>query len=41
MRKEVEAKGAFDLKSYHDRALSHGSPPVRFVRALIFNQAIA
>lgn len=42
MRKEAEAKGGgFNLKSYHDTALSHGSPPVRFVRALIFNQAIA
>jgi uncharacterized protein (DUF885 family) len=40
MRKDAEAKGGFNLKAYHDTALSHGSPPVRFVRALTFNEAI-
>jgi uncharacterized protein (DUF885 family) len=43
LRKDAQAKdGAnFNLKTYHDTALSHGSPPVRFVRALMFNEAIA
>lgn len=30
----------FTLKRYHDRALSFGSPPVRFVRALLLDQPI-
>ncbi len=30
----------FTLRRYHDQALSYGSPPVRFVRALILNQPI-
>jgi uncharacterized protein (DUF885 family) len=43
MRKDAEARAgaAFNLKAYHDTALSHGSPPVRFVHALMFNEAIA
>ena len=43
LRKEAEAKwGAdFALKKYHDTVLSHGSPPARFVRALMFNEPIA
>lgn len=41
-RKAVEAKlgDAFDLKAYHDRVLSHGAPPVRFVRQLMLDEAI-
>ena len=31
---------AFDLKAYNDELLSHGSPPVRFVRALMFDEPI-
>ena len=31
---------AFNLKSYHDRVLSHGAPPVRFVRQLMLGEAI-
>jgi uncharacterized protein (DUF885 family) len=31
----------FNLKTYHDTALSHGSPPARFVRALMFDEPIA
>jgi uncharacterized protein (DUF885 family) len=31
---------AFDLKAYHDELLSHGSPPVRYVRALMFGEPI-
>ena len=30
----------FTLRRYHDQVLSYGSPPVRFVRALILNEAI-
>ena len=43
LRKDAQAKdgASFNLKTYHDTALSHGSPPVRFVRALMFNEAIA
>ena len=42
LRKHAEATwGAdFALKKYHDTALSHGSPPARFVRALMFNEPI-
>jgi uncharacterized protein (DUF885 family) len=43
IRKDWEAKeGAnFNLMKYHDAALSHGSPPARFVRQLLFNEPIA
>ncbi len=30
----------FTLRRYHDQALSYGSPPVRYVRALMLNEAI-
>jgi uncharacterized protein (DUF885 family) len=30
----------FTLRRYHDQALSYGSPPVKFVRALILNKPI-
>jgi uncharacterized protein (DUF885 family) len=30
----------FDLKRYHDQVLSYGSPPVRFVRELMFDEPI-
>jgi uncharacterized protein (DUF885 family) len=30
----------FTLRRYHDQALSYGSPPVRFVRALMLNDPI-
>jgi uncharacterized protein (DUF885 family) len=30
----------FTLRRYHDQALSYGSPPVKFVRALILDQPI-
>jgi uncharacterized protein (DUF885 family) len=30
----------FDLKRYHDEVLSYGSPPVRFVRELLFEEPI-
>lgn len=31
---------AFTLRRYHDQALSYGSPPVRFVRALMLDEDI-
>ncbi|MDP6543234.1 MAG: DUF885 domain-containing protein [Phycisphaerae bacterium] len=42
MRREVEKAWGkqFTLKKYHDKILSFGSPPVRFVRALILDQPI-
>jgi uncharacterized protein (DUF885 family) len=42
MRRAVEAKegAAFDLKRYHDRVLSYGAPPVRFVRELMLDEPI-
>lgn len=42
MREAVErARGdEFDLHRYHDRALSFGSPPVRYVRALLLDEPI-
>jgi uncharacterized protein (DUF885 family) len=30
----------FSLKRYHDAVISHGSPPVRFVKALLLNEPI-
>lgn len=37
-----EKQGAnFNLKAYHDGILSHGSPPVRLARAMMFNEPIA
>ncbi len=42
MRAEAERRlgSKFDLKAYHDKVLSFGSPPVRFVRALAFDEPI-
>ncbi len=42
MRRAVEAKlgDRFDLKAYHDQVLSHGAPPVRFVRQLMLDEPI-
>jgi uncharacterized protein (DUF885 family) len=42
MRAEAERRlGArFDPKAYHDTVLSFGSPPVRFVRALLFDEPV-
>ena len=42
MRKAVEAKeGAnFNLKAYHDKVLSYGAPPVRFVREMMLDEKI-
>lgn len=30
----------FNLKTYHDRLLSHGSPPMKYARALMFDEPI-
>ncbi|HEY5721532.1 MAG TPA: DUF885 domain-containing protein [Allosphingosinicella sp.] len=42
LRREAERRrgAAFDLKAYHDELLSHGSPPVRYARALMFGEPI-
>lgn len=42
LRKEVEAReGAnFNLKAYHDKVLSYGSPSVRYARQLMLNEPI-
>ena len=42
LRAEAERRAAakFDVKAYHDRVLSYGSPPVRLVRALVFDEPI-
>jgi uncharacterized protein (DUF885 family) len=42
LRKAVEEQQGehFDLKGYHDRVLSFGAPPVRYVRELMLDQPI-
>jgi uncharacterized protein (DUF885 family) len=42
MRAEAERKAGkgFNLKDYHDKVLSYGSAPARYVRALMFNEPI-
>jgi uncharacterized protein (DUF885 family) len=40
MRAEAERRGGFQLKTYHDKVLSYGSAPARYVRALMFDEAI-
>jgi len=42
LRAEAERRWGerFALKTYHDRLLSFGSPPVRFARALLFEEPI-
>lgn len=42
LRREAERRwgDAFDQRRYHDRLLSFGSPPVQFVRALLFDLPI-
>jgi hypothetical protein len=39
LRREVEEEwgSSFNLKTYHDKVLSFGSPPVQFVRALLLD----
>jgi uncharacterized protein (DUF885 family) len=42
MRRAVEEAWGdeFTLRRYHDQVLSYGSPPVRYVRALMLNLPI-
>ena len=42
MREAVERAWGddFSLRRYHDAALSYGSPPVRYVRALLLDEEI-
>jgi uncharacterized protein (DUF885 family) len=42
MRRAVEQawQGDFSERRYHDEALSHGSPPVKYVRALLLDEEI-
>ena len=42
LRREAEQRFGrdFDLKTYHDKVLSFGSPPPMFVRALLFEEEI-
>jgi uncharacterized protein (DUF885 family) len=42
MRGAVEAEWGdeFTLRRYHDQALSYGSPPVKYIRALILGEKI-
>ncbi|MDH3612470.1 MAG: DUF885 domain-containing protein [Gammaproteobacteria bacterium] len=42
MRRAVEAEWGdeFTLRRYHDQALSYGSPPVKFIRALMLGEDI-
>jgi uncharacterized protein (DUF885 family) len=40
-RAMAERQPGFSLKAYHDKVLSFGSPPGRFVRQLMFDEAIA
>lgn len=42
MRKAVEAKlgDQFNAKAYHDKVLSYGAPPVRYVREMMLDQPI-
>lgn len=37
---EVKLGQDFDLKAYHDKVLSFGAPPIRFVRQMILNEPI-
>jgi uncharacterized protein (DUF885 family) len=42
LRTDAEKRqgSAFNLKAYHDKVLSFGSPPARYVRALMFDEPI-
>ncbi len=37
---KLKAGAGFKLKAYHDKVLSHGSPPMRYARPLLFDEAI-
>jgi uncharacterized protein (DUF885 family) len=40
LRAAAQARPGFEPQSFHDRALSFGSPPVRFIRQLMFDEPI-
>ncbi|MEO7636967.1 MAG: DUF885 domain-containing protein [Sphingomicrobium sp.] len=40
LRRAAEARPGFTQRGFHDRALSFGSPPVRFIRQLMFDEPI-
>ena len=40
MRSAAEKRPGFTVKGYHDAVLSYGSPPVRYARALMFDEPI-
>jgi uncharacterized protein (DUF885 family) len=42
LREEARRRqgAAFELKAYNDTVLSHGSPPAKYVGALMFDQPI-
>ncbi len=42
LRRAVEERegAGFDAKRYHDRVLSYGAPPVRYVRELMLDEPI-
>ncbi len=40
LRAAAEKRPGFNLKHYHDQVLSYGSPPVRYVRALMLDEPI-
>ncbi|WP_310468874.1 DUF885 domain-containing protein [Sphingomonas sp.] len=40
LRRAAEARPGFSQRDFHDRALSFGSPPVRFIRQLLFDEPI-
>ncbi|MGH6611031.1 MAG: DUF885 family protein, partial [Burkholderiaceae bacterium] len=40
LRAAAEKRPGFTQRTFHDRALSFGSPPVRFIRQLMFNEPV-
>lgn len=40
LRAAAEKRPGFNLRKFHDQALSHGSPPVRFIRELTLDEPI-
>jgi uncharacterized protein (DUF885 family) len=42
LRADIEAAWGeeFTLRRYHDQALAYGSPPVKFIRALMLGESI-
>jgi uncharacterized protein (DUF885 family) len=40
LRAAAEKRPGFNLRKFHDQALSHGSPPVRFIRELTLGEPI-